>query len=189
MHNTPTTRFLVAAPDSSSGPTTNLGVLDPFMPPLPTPYCIGIYTNVRDEIAMIVSRSPVVSSDRMIVSLASRTPWPKALEAWNFCEGGRQAEVYQGGPSTVPNQMPIFDGCGPGHTHTLNFNKFILFGGPRWVTVLSPNESDFWAMLRGRRVDFVWLRDPEPRDSQPFPCPRPRSSIAPALSLLLKGGG
>jgi hypothetical protein len=98
----------------------------------------------------------VVPSDRMIVSLASQTAWAKAIEAWNFC-AGRQAEVFQGGPSTVPNAMTMFDGCGSGHTDTLNFNKPGFLG--IWRTVLCPNESDFWAMLRGRRADFVWVRD------------------------------
>lgn len=158
MHNTPTTRFRIAAPDSSSGLTTNLGVLDPFIPPPPSPYRIGIYADwsPRDLILMIVSRSVVVSSNQMIVSLATATAWAKAIEAWNFC-AGRQAEVYQGGPSTVPNVMRIFDGCGSGNTHTLNFNKPGFLG--IWRTVLRPNESDFWAMLGGRRADFVWLRD------------------------------
>jgi hypothetical protein len=161
VHNTPTTRFLIAAPDSSSGPTTNLGVLDPFIPPPPTPYRILIIPVIpdwspSDRISMTVSRSLVLPSDRMLVSLASSTAWAKAIEAWNFCEG-RQAEVFQGGTSTVPNEMTIFCCCGPGHAHTLNFNKPGFLG--IWRTVLRPWDRDFWAMLRGRRVDFVWLRD------------------------------
>jgi hypothetical protein len=149
-HNTPTTRFQV-------GPgTTDLSTLDPQMPPPPAPYVFALFLNNRDGLRMTVSRSLVLPSDRMIVSLAINTAWAKALEAWNFC-AGRQAEVFQGGPSTVPNAMTIFDGCGPGHTNTLNFNKPQFLG--IWGTVFRPNSFDFWSMLRGRRVDFVWVRD------------------------------
>jgi hypothetical protein len=154
VHNTPTNRMRLLAPDGTL--TTDLSVLDPLIPPPPAPYRLGILPNAWDEIAMTVSRSVVLPSDRMSISLTSQTAWAKALEAWNFC-AGRQAEVFQGGPSTVPNEMTIFDGCGPGHTDTLNFNKPGFFG--IWGTVWRPNESDFWATLRGRRVDFDWRRD------------------------------
>lgn len=163
IHNTPTTSFLVTAKDGSR--TTDLSLLDP-QPDPGEPYVIGLYPSWYPDnlIAMTVSRSAaVVPSDRMIVSLASRTRWPKAIEAWNFCVG-RQAEVFQPGPSDVPNEMQIVDGCGPGRTDTLNFNKPGFMGV--WHTVLRPNESDFWAMLRGRRADFVWLKDPYTVDEE-----------------------
>jgi hypothetical protein len=153
-HNTPTTRFRLPTPDGTG--TTDLSTLDPLSAPPPAPYIIAIFPNNWDVIRMTVSRSLVVPSDRMIVSLAIATAWAKALEAWNFC-WGRQAEVFQGGPSTVPNEMTIFDGCGPGHAHTLNFNKPEFLGF--WGTKLRPNSFDFWSMLRGRRVDFVWVSD------------------------------
>jgi hypothetical protein len=156
VHNTPTSPMKITTPDGT--PTTDLSVLDPSMPPPPSPYRIGFYPieNARIFIGMTVSRSVEFPGNQMIISLASETAWAKAIEAWNFC-AGRQAEVYQGGPSTVPNEMTIFEGCGPGHTDTLNFNKPGFLG--IWGTVYRPNESDFWAMLRGRRVDFVWVRD------------------------------
>jgi hypothetical protein len=154
VHNTPTNQMKILAPDGTL--TTDLSVLDPLIPPPPRPYRLGILPNAWDEIAMTVSRSVVFPSDRMSISLTSQTQWAKALEAWNFC-AGRQAEVFQGGPSTVPNEMTIFDGCGPGHTDTLNFNRPGWFFGI-WGTVWRPNESDFWATLRGRRVDFDWVR-------------------------------
>jgi hypothetical protein len=153
-HGTSTDTFRLPTPDGTG--TTDLSTLDPLSAPPPAPYVIAIFPNNRDGIRMTVSRSLVVPSDRMIVSLAIATAWAKAIEAWNFC-WGRQAEVFQGGPSTVPNEMTIFDGCGPGHTHTLNFNKPEFLGF--WGTKFRPNSFDFWSMLRGRRVDFVWVLD------------------------------
>jgi hypothetical protein len=152
-HNTPTDTFRIDTPDGTG--TTDLSTLNPVDPP-PAPYVIAVFLNNWDALRMTVSRSLVVPSDRMIVSLAIDTDWAKALEAWNFC-WGRQAEVFQGGPSTVPNEMTIYDGCGPGHTHTLNFRKPEFLG--IWGTKFRPNSFDFWSMLRGRRVDFVWRFD------------------------------
>jgi hypothetical protein len=152
-NTTPMGTWRLPTPDGTG--TTDLSTLNPGAPP-PAPYVIAVFLNNWDALRMTVSRSLVVQSDRMIVSLAIDTAWAKAIEAWNLCEG-KQAEVYQGGPSTVPNEMTIFEGSCPGHVHTIKFNKPQFLG--IWGTVFCPDNDDFWAMLRGRRVDFVWRFD------------------------------